>query len=176
MRILTEPHNTSSFKEGLWVRIVISCLVIIGLGTLSGLLFTSEGEWYSNLQKPVFTPPNWIFGPAWILLYILMSASFALIWQVKVKTRYPIIRRYAKRGLIIFGVHFFLNLLWTPLFFGLELPLLALINIILLFGLILFLIRYYFRIDRVAAFLLVPYALWVLFATVLNFAIVVMNG
>ena len=176
MRILSEPHSTSSFREGLLIKVVISSIIIIGLGTLSGLLSAGgEGQWYASLNKPAFTPPNWLFGPAWLVLYILMGISFARIWQVKTKSRYPIIRKYAYNGILIFSVHFLLNLIWTPLFFGLQQPLLALINIIILLGMILFLIRYFKRIDRIAAFVLIPYVLWVSFATLLNLSIVILN-
>lgn len=176
MQIHTEPHSKSSFKKGLWWKIAISAIVFLGLGALSGIATsTSIQEWYSTLNKPPFNPPNWLFGPAWTVLYILMGGSFAIIWQITANGRYPIIVRFAKRGLVIFLLHFLFNLAWTPVFFGLQRPDLALIVIIIMLALIIILIRHFFRLDRVAAFLLIPYLLWVIFATVLNISIVVLN-
>ncbi|MGM0480250.1 MAG: TspO/MBR family protein [Bacteroidota bacterium] len=176
MQIHTEPHNTSSFKTGLWWKIVIAAAVFLGLGTLSGFSTMDAIEgWYADLTKPPFNPPNWIFAPAWTILYILMGGSFGIIWQVAAKGRYPIMIKFAKRGLVLFGVHFLLNLAWTPLFFGLQRPGWALVVIILLIIMIALLIRHFFRLDRLAAFLLVPYLLWVMFATVLNISIIVLN-
>ena len=176
MQIHSGPHNTSSFKSGLWWKIVISSMVFLGLGTLSGLSSMSGFEvWYDSLNKPFFTPPGWLFGPAWTVLYILMGGSFGIIWQMVAVGRYPIIIKFAKRGLVIFLIHFLLNLAWTPIFFGLHMPGLALVVILIILALIIILIRHFFRLDRLSAFLLVPYLLWISFATALNLAIVVLN-
>jgi tryptophan-rich sensory protein len=176
MQIHSDPHSTPSFRKGLFPKVIISIVLITALGTLSG--WSTSGSisgWYQEIEKPFFTPPNWLFGPAWLTLYILIGITFGRLWQLATKNRYPIIRNYAAKGMWIFGVHFLLNLVWTPLFFGLQMPGLALIIILILLGLILFMIKHYLRIDRIAAFLLIPYALWVAFATALNFSIWVMN-
>jgi tryptophan-rich sensory protein len=176
MQIHTEPHSKSSFKKGLWWKIAISAIVFLGLGGLSGIAtMSSIQDWYSTLNKPPFSPPNWLFGPAWTVLYILMGGSFGIIWQVAAIGRYPIINRFAKRGLVIFGIHFLLNLAWTPIFFGLQRPDLALVVIIFMLAFIIILIRHFFRLDRVAAYLLIPYLLWVTFATILNISIIALN-
>lgn len=176
MQIHSEPHNTSYFKQGLWWKIAISAIVFLGLGTLSGLSTMSDIQgWYADLNKPPFNPPNWLFGPAWTILYILMGGSFGLIWQVAAKGRYPIIVKFAKRGLILFGIHFLLNMAWTPIFFGLHNPTWGLVVIILILIFIILLIRHFFRLDRLAAFLLIPYLLWVAFATTLNVSILILN-
>lgn len=176
MQIHSEPHSTSSFKKGLWWKILISAIVFLGLGTLSGLSTMTEiRNWYETLDKPFFTPPNWLFGPTWTILYILMGGSFGLIWQVAAKGRYPIIVKFAKRGLIIFGIHFLFNLLWTPVFFGFHQVGLALVVIIFILAFIIILIRHFFRLDRVAAFLLIPYLIWVTYATMLNIGILILN-
>ncbi|HLW30590.1 MAG TPA: TspO/MBR family protein [Brumimicrobium sp.] len=176
MQIHSGPHNTSSFKSGLWWKIVISALVFLGLGTLSGLCSMNGYEsWYNDLNKPFFNPPAWIFGPTWTILYILMGGSFAIIWHIVAIGRYPIIVKFAKRGVVIFLIHFLFNLAWTPIFFGLQMPGLALVIIFILLAFIIILIRHFFRLDRLSAFLLIPYLLWVSFATALNLAIVVLN-
>lgn len=171
------PHSTPSFKKGLLLKSIVSIAVIAGLGFLSGY-FTSTGisDWYQEIEKPSFTPPNWLFGPAWTIIYILIGLSFARIWQVVATNRYPIVRKFAKRGLYIFAIHFIFNLAWTPVFFALHETGWAGVIIVILIGLIAILIRHFFRVDRIAAFLLIPYLLWVMFATVLNLSIYVLNA
>ena len=176
MQIHTGPHNTSSFKSGLWWKIVICSLGFLGLGFLSGISTISEIEsWYSTLNKPFFSPPNWLFGPAWTAHYILMGGSAALIWQVISKARYPIITRYAKRGIVFFMIHFLFNLAWTPVFFGLHQTVFAFVILLIILVSLIFLIRHFFRLDRLSAFLLIPYLLWVTFASALNLAIILLN-
>ncbi|MDX1652072.1 MAG: TspO/MBR family protein [Brumimicrobium sp.] len=176
MQIHSEPHSTSYFKKGLWWKIVLSIAIVLGLGFLSGYFSAPvEQDWYENLNKPVFQPPRWLFGPVWTVMYILIGASFGIIWQVSHKARYPIIKKFANRGLIIFIIHFVLNLLWTPLFFSLHAPGVALVDIVILLVLVIILIRHFFRLDRIAAFLLIPYLIWILFATVLNASILAIN-
>lgn len=176
MQIHSGPHNTPSFKNGLWWKVIVCSLITLGLGSLSGLLFMDDFQtWYEQLNKPIFTPPNWLFGPAWSILYVLMGGSLAIIWQITVVSRYPIIKKFAKRGIVIFILHFILNLAWTPIFFGLHMPQFALIIILAILAMIIILIRHFIRLDRVSAFLLIPYLLWVTYATALNIAIVVLN-
>lgn len=177
MRLMTEPHSTAYFRNGLWWKLLISIVTIMLLGGTSGYLTqTGAGSWYTDeIEKPIFNPPNWIFGPAWSILYILMGLSFGRIWQVAVRSRYPIISDYAKRGMFLFGVHFILNLAWTPVFFGLKSPLGALVIILLMLFMIGWLIKHFMRLDRVAAFALFPYFAWVSFATVLNASILILN-
>jgi len=176
MQTHSGPHNTSSFKNGLWWKILICSLGILGLGTLSGLVSMGNFQvWYNTLNKPFFTPPNWLFGPAWSVLYILMGGSLAIIWQIISISRYPTIIKFAKRGLIIFLIHLLVNLAWSPIFFGLQMTGLALVVIFIMLALIIILIRHFYRLDRLSAFLLIPYLLWVSFATALNLAIVVLN-
>lgn len=104
-----------------------------------------------------------------------MGISFARIWQVVVKSRYPIVQKFARQGLMLFGIQFVLNLLWTPMFFGLNSPGLGLVIIIPLAVLIFLIIRHFFRLDRMAAFVLIPYLAWVLFASALNLGIYLLN-
>jgi len=171
------PHSTPSFKKGLLLKSIISVIVISTLGFISGYL-TSTGisDWYQEIEKPPFNPPNWIFGPAWTLIYILMGLSFARIWQVVAKNRYPIVRRFARRGLWIFVIHFVFNLAWTPVFFALHSPGWAAVIIFILLAFIAILVRHFFRVDRIAAFLLIPYLIWVTFASILNLSIYVLNA
>jgi tryptophan-rich sensory protein len=136
-----------------------------------GSFFTSPviSTWYATLAKPSFNPPGWIFGPVWITLYLLMGVSVYLIWQELDKNK------KAKTALWLFWVHLLFNSVWSILFFGLQSPAWAFVDIIILLVMILTLVVLFFRINRWAAWLLVPYLLWVSFATVLNYFIWMLN-
>ena len=146
---------------------IIACLVIGFLGSF--FTVTGPDSWYASIKKPSFNPPNWIFGPVWTLLYILMGISLFLILKQGLAT--PMV----KTAVLIFGAQLVLNLLWSGLFFGLQSPLFAAMEIVLLWVFILLTILYFYPLSKPAAFLLVPYILWVSFATVLNFSIMILN-
>lgn len=146
---------------------VIGCELVGILGTP----FTAAAipTWYATLNKPFFAPPNWLFGPAWTLLYFLMGVSFYLIWKQNSKSKET---KTAKK---FFLAQLFLNFIWSPIFFGLRSPLLGLIVIIILWALIIATIYKFYPLSKWAAYLLVPYLLWVTFATTLNGAILFLN-
>jgi len=152
------------------VKFSITILGTLALGSLSGLL-TAEavGTWYVGINKPSFNPPNWIFGPVWTMLYILMGIAAGLVWNSNVE---PKIKH---RALGIYLLQLFLNFLWSLLFFGLRSPALAFLEIMLLWLAIVMCIRAFGPIHRTAMVLLLPYVLWVSFAAVLNGAIVFLN-
>lgn len=127
-----------------------------GLATKSGL-----PGWYSTLAKPSWTPPAWVFGPVWTLLYTAMAVA---AWLVFLRAGW----NGARSALLLFAVHLVVNAAWSGLFFGLHRPGLALVDIIVLWGMILALIVTFKRVSTGAAVLLVPYFLWVTFATALN--------
>lgn len=150
---------------------LIGSIVLCQIPGLIGSFFTasSTDKWYKQLNKPSFNPPDWIFAPVWITLYLLMGISLYLVWtstssSVAIKT-----------ALIVFFIQLGLNLLWSILFFGLKSPLLGFIGIIVLWIAILLSIIYFYQISKIAGFLLVPYLLWVSFAVILNFCIVILN-
>lgn len=127
-------------------------------------LFISVDGWHDALIKPSWNPPSWFFAPAWTLLYILMAVSAWLVWRVggwRVQTK----------ALCLFMVQWALNLLWTPLFFGMHRPDLALIDILALWLTILITLLAFWQVRRLAGVLLLPYLAWVTFATALNFTI-----
>jgi tryptophan-rich sensory protein len=146
---------------------VVGCELVGILGTP----FTAAAipSWYATLEKPLFAPPNWLFGPAWTLLYFLMGVAFYLIWQQNTKSK------KVQTAQKIFFAQLFLNFIWSPLFFGLKSPLLGLIVIVALWGLILLTIYKFYPLSKWAAYLLIPYLLWVTFATSLNAAILILN-
>lgn len=139
------------------------CLFIGFLGSLATQ--TSIDGWYLQLNKPSFNPPNWIFGPVWSLLFILMGIAAGIVWN---KGFY---HKWVQIALYHFGFQLLLNASWSLLFFGLKEPFWALIDIIVLFVVLLFTIRWFKIVNKIAAYLLVPYAIWVAFAAILNFEI-----
>jgi tryptophan-rich sensory protein len=146
---------------------VVLCLLTGLLGSV--LTADSVSTWYAELSRPSFTPPDWAFGVVWPILYVMMGISAFLIWNA------GIAKKQVKTALAIFAVHLLLNALWTPIFFGLHMLLLALIEIILLWIALLITVVYFWRISKPAAILLVPYILWLTFAVTLNAAFYLLN-
>ena len=142
---------------------LISWLALVFAASLTSV-FVSTGGWYAELNKPVWNPPNWIFGPVWTVLYIMMAVA---AWRVWLRGGWKVQRT----PLSLFLIQWTLNALWTPLFFGFHLLGWAFVEILVLLVFILLTLRAFWPVDRMAAFLMVPYALWVAFASVLNFTI-----
>lgn len=156
-------------RDGWALGLLLS--VSIGVMLLGGL-FTFDGvrDWYPTLVKPPFTPPSWLFGPVWTVLYLAIAFSGWFLWRARRRsTAFP-------GAFALYVIQLSLNLLWSFLFFALRVPALALLNIILLWLAIVAYIIFSARLSRVAAALFAPYALWVGFATLLNFEIWRLNG
>lgn len=152
------------------LAVLLICIIIpVTVGSISGIATNSGlSDWYVALNKPSFNPPNFIFAPVWTALYTLMGISLFLIWQSpRNKTR--------THALIIFGIQLFLNFIWSFLFFYFQQPALAFIEIIMIWFAILFMIILFYRANKWAAFIQIPYFLWVSFASVLNAAIWKLN-
>lgn len=152
-------------------KLIFSIFICLCAGFI-GSFFTSPAipTWYATLQKPSFAPPNWVFFPVWTSLFIMMGISLFLVWQKgwddkKVKT-----------AVYIFAAQLILNALWSAAFFGLRSPLLGLIEIIILLIVIIATILSFMEISRTAAYLLIPYILWVSFAAIVNFSIWRLNN
>jgi len=146
---------------------VLFCVIAGSLGSV--VTITGPGSWYEGLLKPTFQPPNWIFAPVWTTLFIMMGIALYLVWNEGLQNP------NVKPALAVFGLQFILNILWSFLFFGMQSPFLGLAGIIILWFLILATIALFFRVKRSAAFLLVPYILWVSFAMFLNYTIWALN-
>ncbi len=149
-------------------------LVSLGIPQIAGIIgsfFTSPNisTWYAGLSKPELAPPNWVFGPVWITLFILMGVSAFLIWKRGLE------KRDVKIALGIFLFQLILNTFWSIIFFAMQSPGLAFAWIIILWVTIIANIYFFSRISKTSALLLVPYALWVSFATYLNYAIWMLN-
>ncbi|MFX1520193.1 MAG: TspO/MBR family protein [Promethearchaeota archaeon] len=153
------------------VRNLIISIIICQASGLIGTIFTADAipTWYATLNKPVFTPPNWLFGPVWTTLYTLMGISAFLVW------RRGLDEQKVRIGMIFFAIQLLLNGLWTPIFFGLKELFAALIIIIILWITILLTIISFSRISLTPGILLMPYIAWVSLATALNYAIFVLN-
>ncbi len=144
------------------VLLVGLCLGVGGLG--GAVTAESVTTWYATLNKPSFNPPNWIFGPVWTALYILMGVAAWRVWRAAD-------RDTARGPLAVFALQLAVNLGWSVAFFGLRNPGLAVVVILLLDLLVLATALMFRRIDRLAAWLLVPYLAWISFATLLNVTI-----
>jgi len=152
-------------------KLIFSIFICLFAGFI-GSFFTSPAipTWYATFQKPSFAPPNWVFFPVWTSLFIMMGISLFLVWQKgwgdkKVKT-----------AIYIFAGQLVLNALWSAVFFGLKSPILGLMEIIILWIVILATIMSFMKISRTAAYLLIPYILWVSFAAIVNFFIWRLNS
>ena len=152
------------------LQLVVSLVVCQAAG-LVGAIFTTPAipTWYAGLAKPAFTPPSWLFAPAWTTLFVLMGLAAFLIWRKGLR------ERGVKIALAIFIIQLILNVLWSAVFFGLKSPLGGLIVIALLWVAILLTILSFSGLSRATGLLLLPYILWVSFAAVLNGAILVLN-
>ena len=146
---------------------LILSIAVCQLAGFIGSFFTNAGlvDWYSTLNKPWFTPPGWFIGAVWITLFTLMGISLYLVWK----------KGFTRTALGIFAAQLALNMLWSFLFFGLRSPLLGLAGIIPLWILIAFNIWAFWKVEKRAGYLLVPYIAWVTVATTLNYYIWVLN-
>jgi benzodiazapine receptor len=152
-----------------FLKLVVS-IILCQIAGLLGALFTTPAipTWYATLKKPFFNPPNWVFSPVWISLFVLMGISLFLVWRRQGHPRF-------KTALTFFFVQLILNIFWSVAFFGLRSPLLGLIDIVFLWIAILLTIQNFLKVSKIAGVLLLPYLLWVSFATSLNFSLWVLN-
>ncbi len=152
------------------LKLIVS-LILCQLPGLIGSFFTLQAipNWYAYLNKPILNPPNWLFAPVWTLIYLSLGISFFLIWQ----SNQSQIKK--KMAYYVFFVQLILNAFWSIFFFGLRSPLLALIEIIFLWIIIAWNIKLFYQLHRLAGLILIPYLLWVTFATYLTFSIFLLN-
>ncbi|HOI29043.1 MAG TPA: tryptophan-rich sensory protein [Melioribacteraceae bacterium] len=144
------------------VKLILSLIIPLSVGAVAGM-FTSQAvpTWYASLNRPSFSPPNWVFGPVWTSLYILLGISFFLIWKES-----PSQQR--NRAIIVFASQMLLNFAWSFIFFYFNMIGIALLEIILLWVNIAVMISLFYKLKPLAAYLNIPYLLWVSFATILN--------
>jgi translocator protein len=152
------------------LKLIISIIVVFIGGAIGNFFTIAEiTTWYTTLAKPAWTPPNWVFGPVWTTLYILMGIALYLVWSKGLE------RKDVKIAIGIFAVQLILNTLWSIIFFGLHSLLGGLIAIIILWIAILANIIVFYRISKPAGLLLVPYIMWVTIASYLTYSVYLLN-
>jgi tryptophan-rich sensory protein len=144
------------------LKLIVSLLLPLGIGGIAGM-FTSEAVpgWYTSLNQPSFNPPNWVFGPVWTTLYIIMGISLFLIWKLPAS-------KERNLAILLFMLQLFLNFCWSFFFFYFKMIGVALVDIIALSIMIVVMLVHFYKIKPIAAYINIPYLLWVTFATVLN--------
>ena len=152
------------------IKAIFAILLCLSAGGI-GSAFTTPAipGWYATIVKPSFSPPDWVFAPAWTVLYILMGLAAALVWSKGLQN--PQVRT----ALVVFLVQLILNMIWSVLFFGLRSPLYGLVDIVFLWIMILVTIAQFSKVSTPAALLMIPYILWVTFASGLNLGIFFLN-
>jgi tryptophan-rich sensory protein len=150
-------------------KLLISIILPLSIGAIAGM-FTAQAipEWYATLNQPSFNPPNWVFGPVWTTLYIIMGISFFLIWKLEAG-------KQRNQAIVIFLVQLLLNFGWSFFFFYFQMIGVALIEIVLLWSTIVLMLTRFYKLKPLAAYLNIPYLLWVTFATALNAAYFFLN-
>lgn len=138
------------------------CLAVAAAG--GAITSTSVETWYPTLQKPAFNPPAWVFGPVWTTLYLMIGVAGWRVWRLRGFAG-------ARAAMIVYALQLALNFGWSLIFFGQRMIGLAFLELLVLLGVILVNLALFWRIDRLAGWLLAPYAAWVAFAGVLNFSI-----
>lgn len=147
-----------------WGGAVAIVLCTVATAVIGGLASARAGDFYGALQRPAWAPPAWVFGPVWTVLYVLMAVAAWLVWRVRA-------RRGARHALILYGLQLALNALWPWLFFAWRRGALAFAEVVLLLGVVGATVFAFARVRRRAAALLVPYLLWVAFASALTLAV-----
>lgn len=155
-------------EKSIW-RFVVSVLITAGIGALSGFLGMAGNEQYVKLKRPAFSPPGYIFPIVWTILYFLMALAFYRIWMHGKQGD------NIKKSTILYFIQLFLNFLWSIIFFRFNLYGVAFIELLILLGFILLTTFEFYKVDKIAAYLMIPYIIWVSFAGILNGAIWLMN-
>jgi tryptophan-rich sensory protein len=153
-----------------FIKLIVAILICQGAGIIGSVsTMSSIPTWYATINKPNFTPPNWLFGPVWITLFTLMGISLYLIWNEGLRSK------KVREALSIFGLQLVLNTLWSILFFGLKNPFYGLIEIIILWITIVITLIKFYNISKTAGLILIPYINWVSIALILNYYVWVLN-
>ena len=151
------------------LKLVASLLLPLGVGGIAGM-YTTEAipGWYASLVQPSFNPPNWVFGPVWTTLYIIMGISLFLIWKLPAS-------KERNQAILVFMVQLVLNFCWSFFFFHFKMIGLALVDIVGLWIMILVMLFRFYKLKPISAYINIPYLLWVTFATALNTAYFFLN-
>lgn len=154
------------------IKLIVSIALPLAAAGIGSYFTTPQiPGWYQGLEKPFFSPPNYLFGPVWTILYTLMGIAFYLIWKNNDQKK----KINKAKGTEFYFAQLFVNIFWSFAFFGLKSPLFGFIVILLLWFLIYKTIKTFYKVDKTASYLLYPYIAWVSFATILNLAIFILN-
>jgi len=157
-------------------RLILSLSLPLAVGYIGSMVTTPAIDgWYATLNRPSFAPPNWLFAPVWTGLFLLMGLAFFLVWNTKIKKNAPKKQLLKKEALLSFITQLIFNFIWSYLFFGQQLLWTAFIEILVLWILIANTIISFEKIKPLAAYLMIPYILWVSFAAMLNFSFALIN-
>lgn len=162
VRVSASPLNIGALIG--WIAASQSAGIIGSFFTVSAI-----PGWYQLLQKPAWNPPGWVFGPVWTLLYTLMGIAAYRIWKLGMR------KKQVRQAIILFSLHLGVNALWSIIFFGFQDILMAFLEIMILLGLIVKIVVRFYKLDKAAAYLLIPYLVWVSFATFLTYTILQLN-
>jgi tryptophan-rich sensory protein len=163
-----QPHPGNQINRK-WTSLVVLLAVCLGAELVAGLLTNlSVRDWYLTLRKPEWTPPGWLFGPVWTYLYLSMGVAAWLVWERRTLCN-------IRTAMSLFAIQLLLNVVWSGLFFGLQMPMIAFWEIVLLWLAILGALLSFWRIRRLAALLMIPYLVWVTYASALTLAIWKLN-
>lgn len=157
-------HSSHSIQ---WKPFLVSLLITLGIGGISGLIIRGQTDVYQSLNRPPLSPPSWLFPVAWTILYILMGIAAYLVYLSDPECRKP--------ALTVYAVQLAVNFFWSPIFFNLKAYLLAFIWLVVLWILIVATIKLFYRCSKIAGWLLVPYLAWVTFAGYLSFNVWILN-
>lgn len=160
-------HRDRSSEPAGWLALAGWIALCLGAGGIGGIASANAGDFYGALARPSWAPPAWLFGPVWTLLYILMGVAAWLVWRVRTGGS----AAARKRGLTLFVVQLLLNALWTWLFFHWRLGAWAFAEIVVLWLLVVAAAAAFFRVRKMAGWMLVPYLLWLTYAGALTWAV-----
>lgn len=153
------------FKK--WKPLILSILISVGVGVLSSFFTSNSMGLYDNLEKPPLSPPGWLFPVVWTILYVLMGISAYLVYRSDSPEK--------GRALVIYATQLLVNAVWPILFFNLQAYLFAFLWLLLLMALVILMIRSFYKVDPRAAYLQIPYLLWLVFAGYLNLMVYLLN-
>lgn len=151
------------------IALAISVLAVVAASTLGGWASSSASQEYERLEQPGWAPPSWVFGPVWTVLYLLMAVAAWLVWRTGPSPE-------SQRALWLYAAQLVLNAAWTPLFFGLGWRGIAFVELTALLMVLIATVVMFWRLNRLAGAMLVPYLLWTAFALSLNFAVWQLNA
>lgn len=165
------PKSSMKLRSGTQKWLGLVAWIVVAFVPSATAVFVGTGPWYDSLERPAWTPPSWVFGPVWTLLYLLMGIAAWRVWA-----KHGFSHRRERLPLVLFLVHLIFNAAWTWLFFGLHMLTAAAVEIVILWVMIVVLVVLFWKRDRIAGALLLPYLLWVTYAVTLSVGFAVMNA